>query len=182
MVVEVMGRNTGWIALFAGVAGTADVILIPEIPYRLEKVYEKVRERYESGRNFGIIVAAEGAMPVGGEPVFQESGPVVKRLGGIAERLATQVAEATGVETRSLVLGHLQRGGTPEAYDRLIALRFGAAAVRLVEKGEFGKMVALHPPEVRAVPLEEAIAHIKYVPVDGDIVQTARDMGISFGD
>ncbi len=182
MVVEVMGRDTGWIALFSGVSGTADVILIPEIPYHLDRICEKVRERYQTGRNFAIVVAAEGAKPVGGEAVYQESGPHVKRLGGIAERLAAQIAATTGAETRSLVLGHLQRGGTPTAYDRLIALRFGAAAVRLVEAGRFGSMVALHPPDVRAVPLEEAIAHIKLVPVNGDIVQTARDMGISFGD
>ena len=182
MVVEVMGRDTGWIALFSGVSGTADVILIPEIPYSLEKVCAKVRSRYEAGRNFAIVVAAEGAKAVGGEPVYQETGPHVKRLGGIAERLAAQIAAETGVETRSLVLGHLQRGGTPTAYDRLIALRFGAAAVRLVEAKRFGTMVALHPPDVRAVPLEEAIEHIKLVPIQGDIVQTARDMGISFGD
>jgi ATP-dependent phosphofructokinase / diphosphate-dependent phosphofructokinase len=182
MVVEVMGRNTGWIALFAGVASTADVILIPEIPYRLENVCAKIRDRYRKGRNFGIVVVAEGAMPQGGEQHFQEKGLITNRLGGIADLLATQIAEQTGVETRSLVLGHLQRGGTPTADDRLISLRFGAAAVRLVAAGHYGTMVALHPPVVRAVPLEEAIAKVKYVPVDGDVVQTARDMGISFGD
>ncbi|HUF13348.1 MAG TPA: ATP-dependent 6-phosphofructokinase [Longimicrobiales bacterium] len=183
MVVEVMGRNTGWIALFSGVSSTADVILIPEIPYRLERVFDKIRERYSSGRNFAIVVASEGAIPVGGEEIFQtETHSGVKRYGGIAEHLAGEIAEHTGVETRSLVLGHLQRGGTPTAYDRLIALRFGAAAVRMVEAGRFGTMVALHPPEVRAVPIEEAIAQIKRVPVGGDIVQTARDMGIAFGD
>ena len=182
MIVEVMGRDTGWIALFSGVSGTADVILIPEIPYHLEKICAKVRERYETGRNFAIVVAAEGAKAVGGDPVYQEAGPHAKRLGGIAERLAAEIATETGAETRSLVLGHLQRGGTPTAYDRLIALRFGAAAVRLVEAKHFGTMVALHPPDVRAVPLEEAIEHIKLVPTHGDIVQTARDMGISFGD
>jgi 6-phosphofructokinase 1 len=182
MVVEVMGRHAGWIALFAGVSSTADVILIPEIPYRLERVCDKVRERYRTGRNFCIVVVSEGAMPEGGQPVFQEQGPVTSRLGGIAEQLARQIADQTGVETRSLVLGHLQRGGTPTADDRLISLRFGAAAVRLVAAGQFGTMVALHPPVVRAVPLEEAIARVKLVPVDGDVVQTARDMGISFGD
>jgi 6-phosphofructokinase 1 len=183
MVVEVMGRNTGWIALFSGVSSTADVILIPEIPYRLERVCDKIRERYETGRNFAIVVASEGAHPLGGDETFMtDPGSGAKRYGGIAEQLAAQIADATGVETRSLVLGHLQRGGTPTAYDRLIALRFGAAAVRMVEAGRFGTMVALHPPEVRAVPLEEAIAQIKRVPVNGDIVMTARDMGISFGD
>ena len=183
MVVEVMGRNTGWIALFSGVSSTADVILIPEIPYRLERVCEKIIERYRTGRNFAIVVASEGAAPLGGEETYQvDEGSGAKRYGGIAEQLASQIAERTGIETRSLVLGHLQRGGTPTAYDRLIALRFGAAAVRMVEAGRFGTMVALHPPEVRAVPLEEAIAHIKRVPVNGDIIITARDMGISFGD
>ena len=182
MVVEVMGRNTGWIALFAGVASTADVILIPEIPYDLERVCEKIRDRYRTGRNFGIVVAAEGAMPKGGEQVFLEKGLITDRLGGVAEMLADQIGKKTGVETRSIVLGHLQRGGTPTADDRLISLRFGAAAVRLVAAGKVGTMVALHPPTVRAVPLEEAIAKIKLVPVDGDVVQTARDMGISFGD
>ena len=183
MVVEVMGRNTGWIALFSGVSATADVILIPEIPYQMDRVCDKIRHRYAVGRRFAIVVVSEGAAPVGGEPHFlAHADPAAKRYGGIAELVAAQIAEETGVETRSIVLGHLQRGGTPTAYDRLIALRFGAAAVRVVEQGNFGTMVALHPPEVRAVPLEEAIAQIKFVPVHGDIVQTARDMGISFGD
>ena len=182
MVVEVMGRNTGWIALFAGVSSTADVILIPEIPYHLERVCDKIRDRYRTGRNFAVVVAAEGAMPAGGQQVLKEKGLITDRLGGIAEKLAAQIADQTGVETRSLVLGHLQRGGTPTADDRLISLRFGAAAVRLVAAGEFGTMVALHPPVVRAVPLAEAIARVKFVPIDGDVVQTARDMGISFGD
>ena len=182
MVVEVMGRNTGWIALFAGVSSTADVILIPEIPYKIERVCEKVRERYRTGRNFCIVVVAEGALPEDGQQVFQEKGIITNRLGGVAEVLARQISEQTGIETRSMVLGHLQRGGTPTADDRLISLRFGAAAVRLVAAGQFGTMVALHPPVVRAVPLEEAIARVKHVPIDGDVVQTARDMGISFGD
>ena len=183
MVVEVMGRHTGWIALFSGVSSTADVILIPEIPYDLDRICAKVRERYEIGRRFAVVVAAEGALPAGGEPVYQtDQVSGVQRYGGIAEAMAADIGQRTGVETRSIVLGHLQRGGTPTAYDRLISLRFGAAAVRMVEEGRFGTMVALHPPEVRAVPLEEAIAQIKRVPTQGDIVLTARDMGISFGD
>jgi len=180
MVVEVMGRHTGWIALFSGVSGTADVILIPEIPYDMEKVCAKVRHRYEIGRRFAIVVVAEGAKPIGGDPVFLDDAH--RRYGGVAQLIAEQITERTGVETRSLVLGHLQRGGTPTAYDRLIALRFGAAAVRMADQGQFGTMVALHPPNVRAVPLEEAIQQLKVVPVDGDIVRTARDMGIAFGD
>jgi 6-phosphofructokinase 1 len=184
MVVELMGRHTGWIALFAGVSATADVILIPEIPYRLDEVCRKIRERDVMGRGFSIVVAAEGARPQEGDPVYVEEAKPggAARFGGIAERLGRQIADETGKETRSLVLGHLQRGGSPIAYDRLIALRFGAAAVRCVEEERFGAMVALDPPEVRAVPLEEAIARLKSVPLDSDVVQTARDLGISFGD
>jgi ATP-dependent phosphofructokinase / diphosphate-dependent phosphofructokinase len=184
MVVEVMGRNTGWIALHAGISATADVILIPEIPFRLERVCEKVESRYTSGRNFAIVVAAEGALPAGGEETLLEGERpgAAKRYGGVAERLAREISERTGREARSLVLGHLQRGGTPTAYDRLIALRFGAAAVRCVEERQFGTMVALDPPEIRAVPLEDAIRQIKTVPINSDTVITARDFGISFGD
>ncbi len=183
-VLEVMGRSTGWIALESGIAGTADVILIPEIPYDLERVCEKIRERYSSGRRFAIVVVAEGAASLEGDASFVETDVVGKldRYGGLAERLAHQIGERTGRETRAMVLGHLQRGGIPTAYDRLIATRFGAAAVRCVERGEFGTMVALDPPDIRAVPLTTAISKIKRVPVDSDLVQTARDVGISFGD
>lgn len=182
MVVELMGRNAGWIALFAGLAGTADVILIPEIPYDMDRVCEKVESRYLEGRNFAIVVVAEGAFPAGGERAFKTAGSGEKRLGGMAHRVATEIAERTGRETRDLVLGHLQRGGGPIAYDRLLALRFGAAAVKLVSERCFGCMVALDPPEVLAVPLEEAIKKTKLVPLDGDIVATARAMGVSLGD
>ncbi len=183
-VVEVMGRHSGWIALFAGVAGTADVILIPEIPYNIEKVFEKIRRRYEMGREFAVVVAAEGAKEVGGEASFvEEAKPGQEaRYGGIAEKLEAQIAQNCGVETRSLVLGHLQRGGQPISYDRLLALRFGAAAIELVKRGDFGSMVSLDPPDVKAVPLGEALAQIKCVPVHGDVVRTARALGISFGD
>jgi 6-phosphofructokinase 1 len=184
MVVEVMGRHTGWIALHAGVSSSADVILMPEIPYRLECVCEKIQHRYATGRNFAIVVVAEGAKPLDGEAVYlEDEGPGrAARYGGAAERLARQITERTGRESRALVLGHLQRGGTPTAYDRLIALRFGAAAVRCVEQEQFGTMVALDPPEIRAVPIDEAIRHVKTVPVTSDTVQTARDLGTSFGD
>jgi len=184
MVVEVMGRHTGWIALHSGVSATADVILIPEIPYDLEKIFEKIRSREKEGRHFAIVVVAEGATPLRGEASFIEAAVPGKeaRYGGIAERLAREIAEGTGKETRSLVLGHLQRGGSPTANDRLIALRFGGAAVRTVAEGRFGTMVALDPPRIRAVPLEDAIREIKRVPIDCDTVQTARDLGISFGD
>ena len=184
MVVELMGRNTGWIALFTGVAATADVILIPERPYDLDALCGKIEERYETGPGFAIVVAAEGAFEAGGAPTFQEEarGGAEARLGGIAEKLAGQIEERTGHETRSLVLGHLQCGGEPIAYDRLLALRFGSAAVELVRDGCFGCMVALNPPNVLAVPLKEATTRLKLVPLDGDLVRTARSIGISFGD
>jgi 6-phosphofructokinase 1 len=183
-VLEVMGRTTGWIALESGIAGTADEILIPEIPYDIEKVCEKIDARYETGRRFAIVVVSEGAAPIEGGASFVETNVVGKadRYGGIAERLARQIGEMTGRETRSMVLGHLQRGGMPTAFDRLIATRFGAAAVRCVERGEFGTMVALDPPDILAVPLEEAIRKIRHVPLDSDMMQAARDVGISFGD
>jgi ATP-dependent phosphofructokinase / diphosphate-dependent phosphofructokinase len=183
-VVEVMGRNTGWIALHSGISATADVILIPEIPYQFDRVCEKIQSRYDSGRNFAIVVVAEGALPVGGEQsLVEERRPGAdRRYGGLAERLGNEIGARTGHETRTLVLGHLQRGGTPTAYDRLVALRFGAAAVRCVAQRKFGTMVALDPPAIHAVPLEDAIRQIKTVPTDSDTVQTARDLGISFGD
>jgi len=182
MVVEVMGRNAGWIALFSGVAGTADIILIPEIPYDIDIVCEKIQDRYARGRRFAIVVVAEGAYPKGGEPLFKQADGGQKRLGGMAERVAAEINERTGRETRHLVLGHLQRGGGPNSYDRLLALRFGAAAVKLVRDGCFGCMVALDPPDVLAVPLGQAIAKTKTVPLDGDIVETARALGTCMGD
>jgi ATP-dependent phosphofructokinase / diphosphate-dependent phosphofructokinase len=184
MVLEVMGRNTGWIALESGMSGTADVILLPEIPYDIEKVCAKIRDRYARGRRFAIVVVSEGACAVGGEPFFVEKKTPGRadRLGGIAERVAAEIAECTGFETRSMVLGHLQRGGSPTAYDRLIAARFGAAAVRTVEEKKFGTMVALKSDRIEAVPIPDAIAAIKNVPLDCDMMQTARDLGISFGD
>lgn len=179
MVVQVMGRHTGWIALHSGLAGGADVILIPEIPYSIEAIVAKVRERDASGRRFSIIVAAEGARPADGAPSYaDETG----RYGGIAERLAGQIEDVSGKETRPLVLGHIQRGGAPIAYDRNLSLRFGAAAVRAVEHGNFGTMVALQGHAIRAVPLQQAVSGIKQVPLDADLVDTARELGVSFGD
>ena len=184
MVVEVMGRNTGWIALFAGVAGTADVILMPEIPYDMASVARKIEERYAFGPRFAIVVVAEGALPRDGAASFLEDAAPGRaaRYGGIAERVADEIEAATGRETRSLVLGHLQRGGQPTAYDRILSLRFGAAAIRLVAAGEFGCMTALVPPNIAAVPLQEALGSVKGVPLDGDLVQTARCLEISLGD
>lgn len=184
MVVELMGREAGWIALHSGISATADVILIPEIPFSLEKVCEKIRERERSGRHFAIVVVAEGAKPIGGEMVLRErrSAGASDRLGGIGQQVADGIAQRTGKETRSLVLGHLQRGGTPTTFDRLLALRFGSAAVRAIAEGEFGVMVAYHPPTVERVPLADVIGKMKQVPVDSGIILTARHLGISFGD
>lgn len=179
MVVQVMGRHTGWIALESGLAGGADVILIPEIPYSVERIAEKVRERDASGRRFSIVVVAEGASPAGGEPSYADA---TGRYGGIAERIADRIAAATGKETRSLVLGHMQRGGSPIASDRNLSLRFGAAAVRCVQEGSLGTMVALQGHAIRAVPLADAVREIKRVTTENDMVLTARQLGISFGD
>ena len=180
MVVEVMGRHAGFIALTAGIAATADVILIPEIPFDLEKVCEKIRRREAEGRPFSIVVAAEGAVPKGGALSFVDAAH--DRLGGIGDKVARAIEELTGKETRSLVLGHLQRGGTPTTFDRLLALRFGTAAVRFIAQGKFGMMAALQPPDIVPVPLEEATRAPKQVPLDSDTIATARELGISLGD
>lgn len=184
IVMEVMGRHAGFIALHAGVAGTADVILIPEIPYDIERVCEKIRARDQTGRHFSIVVVAEGAYPVGGrESIIGESLPGQdRRLGGLAGRLAWEIQERTGKEARSLVLGHLQRGGMPTGYDRLLAARFGGAAVEVVEQQQWGHMVALQSPHIVAIPITEALAVPKRVDPHHDIVRTARATGISFGD
>jgi 6-phosphofructokinase 1 len=180
MVVEVMGRNAGFIALNSGVAGTADVILIPEIPFDINRVCDKIREREAHGRHFSIVVAAEGAAPVGGRERYID--PERHRLGGIAEKVAEDIERLTGKETRSIVLGHLQRGGSPTTFDRLLGLRFGAAAVRLVASRQFGMMVALQPPDIVAVPIDQVLSRPKRIPADSDVVATARAIGISFGD
>jgi 6-phosphofructokinase 1 len=184
IVVEVMGRYAGWIALNSGVAGTADVILIPEIPFDIEKVAEKINQRAAKGRNFSLIVVAEGAVPIGGTAAVREvkQAGQSERLGGIGYEVARALPELTGKETRVVRLGHLLRGGTPTAWDRLLSQRFGAAAVRALEEGQSGIMVALDPPTVRYVPLEQATRRMKQVPLDCDTMLTARDMGISFGD
>jgi ATP-dependent phosphofructokinase / diphosphate-dependent phosphofructokinase len=179
MVVQVMGRHAGWIALESGMAGGADVILIPEIPYRLESIVEKIRRRDAAGRRFSIVVAAEGALPVGGEPTFIEG---TRRYGGIGELLAAEIQQASEKETRALVLGHIQRGGSPNAYDRNLALRFGVAAIRAVERGSFGCMVGLQGKTVRAVPLGDAVHEVKRVSLESDVITSARRLGISFGD
>lgn len=178
MVLEVMGRNTGWIALHSGVAGSADIILIPEIPFSLDSVVEKVLAREKSGSRFTNIVVAEGATEVGGAEMYKDAEEM--RLGGIGEYIRRRVEEMTGKESRCVVLGHLQRGGSPNAFDRMLGTNFGACAVRALVSGETGKMVALQAGSIVTVPLSEACANIKNVAVDGQLVRTARDIGISF--
>jgi len=185
MVVEVMGRYAGWIALNSGLSGSADVILIPEIPFDIESVCGKIRERDARGRHFSVVVVAEGATPKGGSVVTRAPagpGDRMERLGGIAEQVAEAIEERTGKETRALILGHLQRGGSPTTFDRLLALRFGAAAVRCVAEGKFGVMVAHVPPSTGFVPLREALAEPKRVPLDLDTVLMAREIGVCLGD
>jgi 6-phosphofructokinase 1 len=184
MVVEVMGRYAGWIALHAGVSGGADVVLIPEIPFDIDKVAERIRQRDAFGAKFSIVVAAEGAKPIGGQlsVLMAGHGQYVERLGGIGHKLALDLEQRTGKEARTTVLGHLQRGGTPTAYDRVLATRFGARAVELARRGDFGKMVASHPPDIVPVSLSEVVGRTRTVPLTHDIVQTARAIGMSFGD
>jgi 6-phosphofructokinase 1 len=183
MILEVMGRHAGWIALHSGIAGGADVILIPEIPFSLDVVAEKIRARDLSGSNFSIIVVAEGALEIGHDLVYQDKGDSLRapRLGGIGQHLQQDLERVTGRETRCVVLGHLQRGGRPNAFDRMLATNFGSCAVRAVAGGKSGVMVALQAGDVVTVPLTEAIEGIKTVPPNGQLVRTARDTGISFG-
>jgi 6-phosphofructokinase 1 len=184
MVVEVMGRYAGWIALYAGIAGGADVILIPEIPFYAEKVAERLIERERFGARFSIVVVAEGAHEVDAERSVVQAGTPdrMERLGGIGESVSRTLEKLTGKECRFVVLGHLQRGGAPSAYDRVLASRFGSFAVELLKRGEFGMMTALHSPDIVAVPLDKIVGQTRNVPVGGDVVRTARNVGICFGD
>lgn len=186
LVLEVMGRYAGWIALHSAVAGGADVCLIPEIPYDLNKVMDKIYSRFHRGRGYAIIVIAEGAKPVNGEMYYEESSEIGYeniRLGGVASRLIHDLKTA-GLETdmRETVLGHLQRGGTPIAYDRVLATQFGAKAFEMVLAQEFGKMVAYRHPNIVSVPFTEAITKYNFVDPDSDLVKTARGIGICMGD
>jgi 6-phosphofructokinase 1 len=184
MVVVVMGRDAGWISLHSGVSGSADVILIPEIPFDIEKVCAQIRERDERGRRFSIVVVAEGAKPIGGEVslIERRGAGTVDRLGGIGNRIAQAISERVQKEVRTMVLGHLQRGGSPTTFDRLLGLRFGAAAVRAVADGAFGTMVGLEGDRIVRVPLADAVGRQKLVPLTSDVVVTARELGISLGD
>jgi 6-phosphofructokinase 1 len=184
IVLELMGRDAGFIALHAGVAGGADVILIPEIPFSLDRVCETIKTRARRGARFSIMAVAEGAHPAGGEQVYKREGDAVyvPRLGGVGQLVAQVVEERTQMECRVMVLGHLQRGGGPTAFDRWLATRFGAAAFRLAERGAHGRMVALSGTRITDVSLKEALSQPKRVDLQGDGVLTARNLGISLGD
>ena len=183
IVVEVMGRYAGWIALHSGLAGRADAILIPEIPYEIEKVGAHLCRKHQEGKPYSIVVVAEGAKPLGGDVTVRsrEAGRA-ERLGGIGETVAGQLQELTGKESRCVVLGHLLRGGSPTAIDRILGLTFGAAAIHALSMGMDGMMVALNPPRIDFVPIQEAIAQLKLVPLDSEFVVVSRALDISFGD
>ncbi len=178
MVLEVMGRHVGWIALHCGIGGGADVILIPEIPFDINKIAEHVTARDKAGNQFTMIVAAEGAFPRGGKPIYGDNG----RLGGVGQMVAEQIQALTGKESRCVVLGHLQRGGTPTPYDRILSTRFGAAAVRALHEGITGEMVALSAQDITTVPMIEAVSHLKTIRPHSDLVRTAKGVGTIFGD
>jgi phosphofructokinase-like protein len=187
MVVEVMGRDSGWIALNSGISGGADIILLPEIPYDIETICHKITENELHGKHYAIIVVAEGACTRMGSAIQQakdkcEPGRHEVLLGGVGEKVAEDIRKCAGKDTRTIVLGHLQRGGSPTTFDRLLALRFGAAAVRMAENEAFDQMVSLVNGEMEAVPLAEAIKQKKKVRLDSDKVMTAREIGICLGD
>jgi len=186
MIVEVMGREAGWIALYAGIAGGADVILIPEIHFSFDHVAKKIHERRAKGRDFSIVVVAEGAKMKGDEDsTLVEEGDErfgMPRLGGIGYRVKEGIEQYVGLETRVVVLGHLQRGGSPNAFDRVLASRMGCAAVDLIAQGKFGHMACIEGDKITSVPIEKAISGSKLVNPDGEMVKVARALGISFGD
>ena len=184
MVLEVMGRDAGWIALAAGISGGADVILIPEIPFDLDAVAEMIERRSRKGSKFSILVAAEGASSIGGEQMYIEhriGEKIVRTLGGIGQHVSSKLSERLAMESRVTVLGHVQRGGTPTTYDRFLATRFGAKAVELVAEGKFGQMVCLRGNKIESAPIEEAIGQLKLVKPDGEIATTAEKLGICLG-
>ncbi len=184
MIVETMGRYVGWIALESGMAGGADVILIPEIPFDINKVVEKIKEKSRKGSKFSIIVVAEGAKPKRGELSLLSSADKelgAERLGGIGNSVAAQITKLKNIETRVTVLGHIQRGGAPCAFDRILSSRFGSAAVDLAARGEFGKMVCLKTPKIESVSIKKAVSSFKAVDPEGQMVKTAETLGISFG-
>jgi 6-phosphofructokinase 1 len=182
MVIEVMGRHAGWIALYGGLAGGADIILIPEIPFDYERVAEAVREREIAGCLSTLVVVAEGATERDGQQTRRDGGPGEYKLGGIGERVAAEIAARTGKEVRTCVLGHLQRGGAPTTLDRILGTRFGVKAVELIQDGMLGQMVSYQNYQVLGVPIADAVHRIKLVPPDGQMVEQCRAVGITFGD
>ncbi len=184
MIVEVMGRYAGWIALHSGIAGGGDIILIPEIPYDIESVCEKIRDRTSQGKNFSIIVVGEGAKPIGGDMVVAkiiENSPEKIRLGGISHQLAAQIEGLTNIECRVTILGHLLRGGAPSAFDRILATRFGVEAVHMVERGDFNQLVVLKNNSLSQVPLESVAGKQRLVECDHPMVKTALSLGVCLG-
>jgi len=183
MVVEMMGRHSGWIALYSGIAGAAHTILIPEIPFDINMVANKLKSRVERGYKYSIVVVAEGAVPKGGEmSIIGKSADGTIHLGGMGHKVGTIISELTGLETRVLVVGHIQRGGSPTQFDRILGSRYGEAAVQLIASREFGKMVALRGTAIKAVPITEALTETKKVYANGTLVKVARSLGICFGD
>ncbi len=183
MVVEVMGRYAGWIALYSGIASSADVVLIPEIPFSYDSIVKKIKERESKGRHYTMIVVAEGATHKEGDLVTKgKSVGQEVQLGGIADHVAKELTERTGKESRSVVLGHLQRGGSPSTYDRLISLRFGAAAIRCIQEKDYNKLVVLKDNKLTSIPITSIAGKMKAVPLESDTMQTARDIGICLGD
>ena len=180
MILELMGRNAGWIALYAGMAGGADIILLPEIEYRPEEIVKTIRDRQQEGSKFDIIVVAEGARRQGGEEAYVDKA--TRRLGGIAYQVAADIQQHIDLEIRVTVLGHVQRGGSPIAFDRILASRFGKAAADLVATGKFGQMVAVRGEEIVSVAIQDAVSRPKYVDPEGQVVKAAQSLGISFGD
>jgi 6-phosphofructokinase 1 len=182
MVVEVMGRHAGWIALHGGVAGGADIILIPEIPFDYDKIAGAVKKRDAAGRLDSLVVVAEGARPKDGQQIKRDIEGGEFKLGGIGDLVAREIAVRTGKDTRACVLGHLQRGGAPTTLDRILGTRFGVKAVQLANEGHFGSMVSYQNYQARHVPIADAVNRLRLVPPHGEMVQTARDVDISFGD
>ena len=182
MVVEVMGRHAGWIALHGGIAGGADIILIPEIPFDFDKIATVIKKREAAGSLGTVVIVAEGARPRDGQQIKRDVEGAEFRLGGIGEIVAHEIAKRTGKEARCCVLGHLQRGGAPTTLDRILATRFGVKAVQLANEGHFGSMVSYQNYQVRHVPIADAVNRLRLVPPNGELVQTARDVDISFGD
>jgi 6-phosphofructokinase 1 len=184
MVIEVMGRYAGWIAIESGIAGGADVILIPEIPFDIKKVAKKIKERSAKGTKFSLIVVAEGAKSIGGDVTLlpgSTKGFGAERLGGVAQKIADDISAMTRMESRVTILGHVQRGGSPCPFDRILSTKFGTGAVELIAKNRFGEMICLHNNKISSIPITDAINTLKLVDHDGDLVRTAEAVGISFG-